>query len=156
MNKIIQFLFSAVFGAAAFAGASGLGEFTEVSEQEIVNFTPSILNKIAEKTETMDYNFDIQTIKFYDEVEERIDEETGETTPAVLAHYDYETITHTKKITDKEWNYCRETKTLKECQAEVAQTVADAKSYQIEKEKEKFKQLQNNLSRTDYFNELTK
>lgn len=156
MNKITKFLFSALFGAAAFAGASGLGEFDKVCEQEIIDFNPSILNETAEKTKTMDYKFDIQTIKYYDEVEETTDEETQEVIPAVPAHYDYETVTHTKNITDKEWNYCRETKTLKECETEVAQIVADAKTFQIEKEREKFKQLQDDLNRTNYFNELTK
>ena len=154
MNKTIELLFSAIFGAAAFAGASELGDFSKVSEQEIVGFDPSILNETAEKTKTMDYNFDIQTIKYYDEVEEEINEETQEVIPAALAHYDYETVTHTKRITDKEWNYCRETKTLKECETEVAQIVADAKTYQIEKEREKIKQLQDDLNRTDYSNEL--
>lgn len=156
MKKILELLFSAIFGATAFAGALEIGEFDKVTEQEITNFNPSILNEIAEKTKTMDYKFDIQTIKFHNEVEETTDEETQEIIPAVPAHYDYETVTHAKNITDKEWNYCRETKTLKECETQVAQIVADAKTYQIEKEREKFKQLQDDLNRTDYFNELTK
>lgn len=162
MKKTLKLLFLVIFGTVTFAGASQLGEFVKISEQEINGFTPFILNEVTEKTETMDYKFDIKTIKYIEEipeVPESIDEKTGETilaVPAVPAHYEYVTVNYIKKIGDKEWNYCRETKTLEECKKEIAKIIADAKTFQINKEKERFSQLQGDLTRVDCFNEEIK
>lgn len=161
-QKIIPFLCGALL-------ATGL-LYADFSEQEVIdtNFTPVIEKEANTKaTSTVAYKFDIKTIKYFPKqiIENTIMIPTligtttidiaTTTTEIIPAKYDYTTTTHTKEISKDEWNYCRATKTKKECEEEVARIVADSKTYHLEVAEAEMKALQDKLNRTDYFDELS-
>lgn len=136
-NKIIPF----ICGLCLAGGVA----YASLSEQEIIStaFIPVIQTETSDTaTSTIAYKFDIKTIK-----------ETASTTAP--STYDYATTTYTKTISQDEWNYCRATKSQKECEAEVERIVADSKEYHLEVAEAEMKALQDKLNRTNYWEELT-
>ena len=154
------------------------------SAQEIIKdkiFIPELTETKTEKaTTTLTYSFGIKTIK---EHPRHTIQEVSTSTEIIPAYYEdngtttvlvatstkivetytdkvipyeikYATSTFSKTITADEWNYCRASKTKKECQIEVDQAVADSQSYHLDVEKMRYKQMQDRLNRTNYFDEI--
>ena len=141
MNNKKQIIISFLCGITL---ASGIA-VASISEQEVKDtiFTPEIQNPKSEKaTSTIKYSFGIKTIK-------EIASTTAPTT------YEFATTTHTKTISKDEYNFCRETKTKTECEAEVERMVNESRTYHLEVENAKLKSLQDKLKRQDFWEELS-
>lgn len=166
MNNKKQIIISSILGLCLIGGFA----YAELTENEVQNtsFTPEIQNPKTDKsTSTLAYKFDIKTIKYFPE---HIKTNTimiptliGTTTVDVAtttfetipSKYDFATTTHTKTISKSEYNYCRATKSEKTCKTEIERIVAESREYHLECAEAEMKSLQDELKRTDYWEELT-